>query len=285
MPGFICSDLENKDVFARKHRQKTKMLPFEILMGGVSIYSVVVVIIQLSLPEKSEMRALFSYFDTLACVIFWVGIVFHLFREEHRWRYLFSWGILDLVSAIPGMPLLRFFRILRILRLIKIAHRPSDLTDAIQRAPSASLIYLMGLLLITIYSAACAGVLYFEGQGDKVEIKTGADAMWFGLVTISTVGYGGFVPVTTGARICAAFLMLTGISVFASLAGFLLEPLRRLAQGGTRKLSTEDLAGQITELQMMLQKHLEDKAKDMEQEMQDESSAELDKQEEPDSTE
>ena len=140
----------------------------------------------------------------------------------------------------------------------------------------------MGLLMITIYSAACAGVLYFESNGEKAEIKTGADALWFGLVTISTVGYGGFVPVSTGARICAAFLMLTGISVFASLAGFLLEPLRRLAQGGTRKLSTEDLAGQITELQMMLQQHLENKAKDMEEEMQEQSSADLDEKEETD---
>lgn len=269
-------------MFQRKHRPKTKMLPFEILMGGISIYSVVVVIIQLSLPEKSEMRALFSYFDTLGCVIIFLGIVFHLFREEHRWRYLFTWGILDIVSAIPTLPLLRFLRIIRILRLLKIAHRPSDLIEAIQRAPSASLIYLMGLLMITIYSAACAGVLYFESNGEKAEIKTGADALWFGLVTISTVGYGGFVPVSTGARICAAFLMLTGISVFASLAGFLLEPLRRLAQGGTRKLSTEDLAGQITELQMMLQQHLENKAKDMEEEMQEQSSADLDEKEETD---
>lgn len=272
-------------MFERKHRQKTKMLPFEILMGGISIYSVVVVIVQLSLPEKSEMRALFSYFDTLACVIIWMGIVFHLFREEHRWRYLFTWGILDMVSAIPGMPLLRFLRIIRILRLLRIAHKPSDLNEAIQRAPSASLIYLMVLLMITIYSAACAGILFFEGQGGKGEITTGADALWFGLVTISTVGYGGFVPVTSGARICAAFLMLTGISVFASLAGFLLDPLRRLAQGGTRKLSTEDLAGQITELQMMLQKHLEDKAKDMVEEMQEQSSAELDERKETDGTE
>ncbi|MEC8558962.1 MAG: ion transporter [Planctomycetota bacterium] len=244
-------------------KSKQKLLPFEILMGGVSVYSIVVVIVQLSLPEDSQMRALFSYYDTMACVIFIMGIFFHFFTEPHRWRYLISWGVLDMASAIPGMPLLRFLRVIRVLRLLRIAHKPSDLNEAIQRAPTASLIYLMILVLLTIYSSCCAGVLYFEGKHDHTSINSGADALWFGLVTVSTVGYGGFIPETLGARICAALLMVSGIGVFASLAGFLLEPLRRLAQGGIQKTSTEDLASQITELQIMLQKHLEKTVEDM----------------------
>ena len=38
---------------------------------------------------------------------FIMGIFFHFFTEPHRWRYLISWGVLDMASAIPGMPLLR----------------------------------------------------------------------------------------------------------------------------------------------------------------------------------
>lgn len=268
--------LEDHIVFSWKKKSKYKMLPFEILMVGVSVYSIVVVIIQLSLPLKSEMRALFSYFDNLACLIFALGFITHLIREQHRWKYLFTWGLVDIASAIPMFPLLRFLRLIRIFRLVGISRNPGALNDAIVRAPSASLIYLMFLVLITIYTCACAGVLYFESQSANSNIKTGADALWFGLVTISTVGYGNFFPDTVGARVCSAFLMLTGISVFASLAGFLLEPLRKLAKGGVQATSTADLASQITELQMMLQDHLAERAKEIEQKMEEESSGDLD---------
>lgn len=264
-------------MFPWKKKTKYKMLPFEILMVGVSFYSIVVVIIQLSLPRESEMRALFSYFDNLACLIFGIGFITHIVREQHRWKYLFTWGIVDIVSAIPMFPLLRFLRLLRIIRLIAIIRTPGTINQAIQSAPSASLIYLMFLVLITIYTCACAGVLYFESQTPGSNIKTGADALWFGLVTISTVGYGNLFPTTLGAKVCSAFLMLTGISVFASLAGFLLEPLRKLAKGGIQATSTEDLASQITELQMMLQDHLAARAQEIEETMQEESSSALDR--------
>ena len=263
------------------YKAKRKLLPFEILMVGISVYSIVVVIIQLSLPKGSEMRALFSYFDTLTCVIFVLGFLIHLVKEPYRWQYLFTWGIIDLASAIPTVPLLRFLRLLRIFRMARLAWNPKEVDQAIQKAPSASLLYLMLLSLITIYTAACAGVLYFEQDQKGANITTGADALWFGLVTVSTVGYGGFFPVSTGARICSAFLMLSGISVFASLAGFLLEPLRRLAKGGRRRTSTEDLATQITELQSMLQQHMENEAKAIAREMEQESSGGLDARNEP----
>ena len=117
-------------------------------------------------------------------------------------------------------------------------------------------------------------MLYFEGKHNHTSINSGADALWFGLVTVSTVGYGGFIPETLGARICAALLMVSGIGVFASLAGFLLEPLRRLAQGGIQKTSTEDLASQITELQIMLQKHLEKAVEDLDEQQADDDEPE-----------
>ena len=129
-------------------KTKYKMLPFEILMAGVSIYSIIVVVIQLSLPQQSEMRALFSYFDNLSCLIFVIGFITHLCREQNRWKYLITWGIVDLVSAIPMFPLLRFIRLIRVFRLILVVRTPGAINQSIQSAPSASLIYLMFLVLI-----------------------------------------------------------------------------------------------------------------------------------------
>ncbi len=238
-------------------RKQAKIVSFEIFMAGISIYGMAMAMMDLCLPVGSQMALLFSYFDLIACVIFILGFVHHLLREKHRLRYLSSWGILDLASAIPFLPLFRFLRLLRLIRITRISRSTTELRDAIRRDPSASLLYLMLLLLVLVYTAACVGVLWFETHDDAGKIVTGSDALWFGLVTVSTVGYGDLLPVSLGAKICAAFLMFAGIGVFASLAGFLLEPLRRLARGGEKQITARDVSAQLDELRELLESHAE----------------------------
>lgn len=238
-------------------RKQAKIVSFEIFMAGISIYGMAMAMMDLCLPVGSQMALLFSYFDLIACVIFILGFIHHLLREQHRLRYLCSWGILDLASAIPFLPLFRFLRLLRLIRITRISRSTTELRDAIRRDPSASLLYLMLLLLVLVYTAACVGVLWFETQDGAGKIVTGSDALWFGLVTVSTVGYGDLLPVSLGAKICAAFLMFAGIGVFASLAGFLLEPLRRLARGGEKQITARDVSAQLDELRELLESHAE----------------------------
>jgi len=64
-------------------------------------------------------------------------------------------------------------------------------------------------------------VLQFEGRSPDANIKTGGDALWWALVTITTVGYGDFFPVTTLGRFTAAFVMLSGVGIIGALASIL----------------------------------------------------------------
>ncbi|MDX2322088.1 MAG: potassium channel family protein, partial [Moritella sp.] len=52
-------------------------------------------------------------------------------------------------------------------------------------------------------------------------INTGIDALWWAFVTITTVGYGDYYPVTTGGRIIAALLMTAGVGLFGTFTGFI----------------------------------------------------------------
>lgn len=233
-------------------KTKNNVIPFELFMTGISIYAIVVASLRLFLHTGSEIQLLFLYFDGIACVIFVLAFVRHAIFERKRFKYIFTWGIIDLLSAIPWWPALRYIRAIRVLRVIWMVRARGQLSYAIQRDPSASLLYLLTLALLWIYSLTCVGVLQFENQDPDATIKTAADALWFGLVTVSTVGYGELVPVTTGARICAAILMFSGIGVFASLAGFLLEPLRRLASG-SKAITTADVAARVNDLYDLLE--------------------------------
>ena len=232
-----------------------KIIPFEAFMGAISIYGMVVVSLRLFLDAGTEMQELFLYSDWMVCTFFVAAFLRHLIFEPNRLRYIATWGIIDLLSAIPTLPLLRYLRLFRIARVIWLSRRPGSLGTAIRCEPSASLFYLLMLVLILVYSGTCFGILAFESRDPGAEIRTGGDALWFGLVTVSTVGYGDKVPVTAGARICAAILMFTGIGLFASLAGFLLEPLRRLATG-RRKYTERDVHERLDELYRLVERNL-----------------------------
>ena len=63
-------------------------------------------------------------------------------------------------------------------------------------------------------------VLEFETRGPG-NIKTGGEAIWWGLVTLTTVGYGDEYPVTTLGRLTAVLVMFAGIGIIGALASIL----------------------------------------------------------------
>jgi voltage-gated potassium channel len=64
-------------------------------------------------------------------------------------------------------------------------------------------------------------VLQFESQSPEAKITTGADAFWYSIVTITTVGYGDYYPITPGGRITAMFIMFMGVGIIGALASIL----------------------------------------------------------------
>ena len=64
-------------------------------------------------------------------------------------------------------------------------------------------------------------VLQFESSAADGNIKTGGEALWWAIVTLTTVGYGDFYPVTMAGRITGVFVMVTGIGIIGALASIL----------------------------------------------------------------
>jgi voltage-gated potassium channel len=57
-------------------------------------------------------------------------------------------------------------------------------------------------------------VLYLEAEVDGSNIRSARDAIWWAMVTVTTVGYGDFTPVTNEGRLLAVTLMSAGIGLF-----------------------------------------------------------------------
>jgi len=182
--------------------------------------------------------------------------------KTHWWEFL---GLIPMfVTAIPllaslgGLRLLRLVRAFSgVLRLIGMARRKSKVTVEKQ------MLHLLTIVL-TLIVAGGFFVYIFESQeyetlcttvnnyGEKVQlsnmpdecsrmINSFSDAMWWAIVTTTTVGYGDFSPVDPLSRVVAAFLMLVGIGLVGSLAATMSQLFYTMKEGsGGRSLVNTD---------------------------------------------
>ncbi|TNN09340.1 Potassium voltage-gated channel subfamily KQT member 5 isoform 1 [Schistosoma japonicum] len=118
-------------------------------------------------------------------------------------------------SALRG---LRFFQILRMIRMDRRGGSFKLLASVVwaHRQELFTTVYIgfLGLLFSSF-------LIFLVEKKENEKIRTYADALWWGVITLCTVGYGDTVPKTWMGKIIAAFCALAGISFFALPAGIL----------------------------------------------------------------
>lgn len=201
----------------------TDSASYQLVMLVLCAYTLVALGAEAIFKPAGETRQLLVYADTAVCLVFLVDFFVSVYRAEHRWRYLYTWGWLDLLSSIPTLDAVRWgraARIARIFRMMRGVRATKILTSLVieKRAQSSFLAAaLLGLLLLT---AGSVSILQVETEPSS-NIKTADDAIWWALTTITTVGYGDRYPVTPEGRFVAGVLMCAGVGLFGMFSGFL----------------------------------------------------------------
>ncbi|XP_019911463.1 potassium voltage-gated channel subfamily KQT member 2 isoform X4 [Esox lucius] len=116
---------------------------------------------------------------------------------------------------------IRSLRFLQILRMIRMDRRGGTwkLLGSVVYAHSKELItaWYIGFLCLILASF----LVYLAEKEDNEQFATYADALWWGLITLTTIGYGDKFPITWNGRLLAATFTLIGVSFFALPAGIL----------------------------------------------------------------
>ena len=153
-----------------------------------------------------------------------------------RLRYIFSLpGLVDLVAAIPfalaphvGLNL-DWLDIVPIFKLLRHTAAFQFLVEAVysERRVLGSAAILMLSLLVFLSSL----VYYFERGAQPEKYGSIPQAMWWGIVTLTTVGYGDVTPVTLWGRLAGGFTAVIGLCMFAIPVGIIasafIEAVRR----------------------------------------------------------
>jgi len=158
----------------------------------------------------------------------------------NKWGYAHApLAIIDLLAILPDYRALRMLRILvlfRMLKLFRYLGGIGELAGVLKEKRFEFLI--LGIFLGFITLASATSIYLFEGDRSGASFTTFFDALYWSIVTLSTVGYGDITPHTTEGRIVAMVLILGGIafitfttSIFVSA---LTERLHGLREGRVR---------------------------------------------------
>jgi voltage-gated potassium channel len=170
-----------------------------------------------------------KYLDELRLIEQIVGAMFVLEYVVRIWtacfklRYIFSfWGLIDLVAILPflfqgfGLAYLRLLRVLRIFAILKVTHytqASAVLLQSLVQSRSKILVFLLAVCVLV-------SIIGFTMHAVEPEtFPTVPDAIWWTVVTITTVGYGDMVPTSPLGKVIAGVAMVTAFGIIAVPTG------------------------------------------------------------------
>ena len=204
--------------------QEPKFSIWHIINLVLSIFVLVLLFIEMTIPLDESTLYIFGIIDTSVCLLFLGDFFYQIISRKDKLAYL-KWGWIDLISSIPTIGVLRvgrLARIARIIRIIRAARASKHLFTELykNRTRNIFLSVIGGSFLLVL--VATLSIKIFE-----VDLPA-KDALWWSIYALLTGELGDYIPHTIEGRIISVLLMTAGVAVFgtftASLATFFLEP-------------------------------------------------------------
>jgi voltage-gated potassium channel len=223
---------QQKEGAAHVHPADTapkKSNAYEMFILVLTVLSLLIMV-ALLLPLNDATLKLLTVYDNLICVVFLVDFGINLKRSDPKRDYVVGRrGWLDLLGSVPSFGFFRFTALLRLARLSRLTRIARLLRGQNKRELVRDVVthrgqyaaFITVLAAFIVLTVASVLVLQFEGASPEANITTGGGALWWGIVTLTTVGYGDEYPVTMLGRITAALVMLAGVGVIGALASIL----------------------------------------------------------------
>lgn len=213
--------------------------PTNLFLAILIVVAVIAAVIGTEPLITRGRELLFEQFEVFVAVIFsveyaarvWTVVENPRFARYRypRLRYIITpLAIIDLLAILPvffafggeSTLILRFFRILRMLRLAKLG-RTSRAWDAIREAlHERRFEFAVVLALVGVTLLVSSSVLYLaEASAQPDKFGSIPRALWWAIITLTTIGYGDTYPVTTLGKFFGGVVAITGVMVVAIPTG------------------------------------------------------------------
>ncbi|MBC8754070.1 ion transporter [Kordia sp. YSTF-M3] len=214
----------------------------DVFIISLILLNILAVVLESVLAIRENYQQVFNYFEIFSVIIFSIEYLFRIWSITEnkkyqnpisgRLRYLFSfYSLIDLVAILPayipffigldtrvvrGIRILRLFRILKLSRYNKAF---SHLKQVIQSTKEQLAISLFAVLMLLVISSTL--MYYVENEAQPEAFSSIPATMWWGVATLTTVGYGDVYPITETGKLMAGVIAILGVGLFALPAGIL----------------------------------------------------------------
>jgi hypothetical protein len=120
----------------------------------------------------------------------------------------------------PQVKVLRVFRLVRVIRLLR-RYGAANIVRRLASDRAGSALFTLLLIGVFVLEFGSLGMLGLERTQPDANITTASDALWYTIVTMSTVGYGDTYPVGSSGRALAVGIIVVGVGIFGTLTGWL----------------------------------------------------------------
>lgn len=235
----------------------------EILLVTLIFLNIVAIIMESVKEINDAYAAFFHKLESFSVVIFTIEYILRIWTapenpkyQKPRWgrvKYsLSTMSLIDLFSILPYyisvlldfLPIdLRFIRIVRLFRLIRVLKiarylKALNLIQAVLRERREQI--MLSVMFIIFLLVIISTLMYYVEHDAQPELFSSIPAtMWWGIETLTTVGYGDMIPSTTFGKILGGMIAILGIGLFALPAGILSSGLTEHMHGDNTPKKTK----------------------------------------------
>jgi len=203
---------------------------FDIILLSAILISVICVMLDSDKSIHQEYGSLLLTIEWVFTIFFTIEYALRIYCTSNTKRYIFSFmGIIDLLSILPtyligfyapigsliDIRVMRLIRIFRIFKLSPYLRSGHTMQIALRSSRPKIIVFILSISLIVVI----LGTLMYIIEGQQNGFDNIPKSIYWAVVTLTTVGYGDVVPITTLGKTVAVFIMILGYAIIAVPTG------------------------------------------------------------------
>ncbi|QEY32466.1 ion transporter [Synechococcus sp. RSCCF101] len=211
---------------------------YNLTVFGAILLSVLLLLFDGHPLEPAEVRVL-ELMEEVTLAVFVADFLLHLLVSVRPLQYLFSfYGLIDFMAVLfffvpqinSGLLLwvFKFGRVLRVFKLLRFMDEATTLANALRASARRIVVFIFFVVILQVVLGYA--MVAIESVHPETQFTSVAQGVYWAIVTMTTVGYGDFVPQTSLGRVLAAVVMMLGFGIIAIPTGIVTyEGLRQTA--------------------------------------------------------
>ena len=208
-----------------------------VILLILTVIDLIFIFLSIIYSFNFRMENLFADYDFLVCVLLFIDLSYDFYSSDRSFKEFFidDKNILSLLSLFPFDLLFRYFavfrlfRFLKVFKVIRVWNVVKDI-DSLFYFIQNHMFKLLFIILIIYVAISSVLLIVVDETFDSI-----GDALWFIIVTTSTVGYGDVIPVSTVGKALTALTIIIGIWYVAIFTAHLSAVYNEKTEMETRK--------------------------------------------------